>query len=340
MANHFISSSIQDKNVILTLNRPKAYNALDLEMVEMLRMRLKEWQQDPAIQFIILQSSMDTVFCAGGDIKAAYQKQNDPNYTHTFFPVEYELNGVISNYPKPIIALINGLTLGGGMGLTIHASHRIINENALLGMPETTIGFFPDVGCGYFYNKLPEPLGLYFALTGDLINPCEAIKTGLATHYVPSSKWEFLRNSLKECNDKIDIEKCLGQYHEAQDLSLAFPYFDAIEKFFSAKSVEEILERLKNHPSSFAQECHQKLITKSPTSLKVTFKKFKQNKGWPLKAVLEQDFALSQNFIHHPDMKEGIRAQIIDKDKSPKWNPSTLEDVTEEMVERLFNIKK
>lgn len=336
MPDHFIAASTQDKNAILTLDRSKTYNALNLEMIQTFHMHLKQWQEDPSIQFIVLRSSMDTVFCADGDIKAAYQNQDDPLFAHTFFQLEYELNAIIAHYPKPIIAFINGLTLGGGMGLAMHASHRIVNENALLGMPETTIGFFPDVGSGYFYNKLPEPLSLYFALTGDLINPCEAIKTGLATHYISPSLGEGLLNDLKDCGNKSEMEKCLGKYHEPQDLSLAFPYLDIIEECFSAKSVEEILERLQNRSSPFANECHQKLLTKSPTSLKVTFKKFKQNRGWPLKAVLEQDFALSQNFIHHPDMKEGIRAQIIDKDKSPKWNPSRLEEVTDEMVGGLF----
>lgn len=337
LSSPFISSQISSQCNTLILNRPKAYNALDLEMIQTLRMHLNKLQEDEAIQFIILQSSMDTVFCAGGDIKAAYQKQNDPDYARIFFQLEYGLNAVIYNYPKPIIALINGLTLGGGMGLAMHASHRIVNENALLGMPETAIGFFPDVGSGYFYNKLPDPLGLYFALTGALIYPCEAMKTGLATHYISLSKWESLIQDLKECSNKIDIEKCFERYQEPQNFAQAFPFADVINECFSANSIEEILERLQNHSSPFAKECYQKLLTKSPTSLKVTFKKFKQNKGWSLKAVLEEDFALSQNFIHHPDMKEGIRAQIIDKDKSPKWNPSTLEEVTEEMVERLFN---
>lgn len=336
MPNTFISESIERKSAILTLNRPKAYNAVDLEMLQTIHMELKKWQEDASIEFIILQSSMDNVFCAGGDIKAAYQKQNDPNYARTFFQLEYGLNAIISNYPKPIIALINGLTLGGGMGLAMHASHRIVNENALLGMPETTIGFFPDVGSGYFYNKLPEPLSLYLALTGSLISPSEAIITGLASHYVPSSKWQALKEGLKECRDKRGIEKCLERYHEPQNFARAFPFADVINECFSAKSIEEIFERLQSHASSFAKECYQKLLTKSPTSLKVTFKKFKQNRGWPLKTVLEEDFVLSQNFTRHPDMKEGIRAQVIDKDKSPKWTPSTLMEVTEEMVEGLF----
>jgi enoyl-CoA hydratase len=336
MLPSFISASTYKKSATLILNRPKAYNALDLEMIQSIQEHLKKWKEDPFIQLIILGSGMDKVFCAGGDIKAVYQNQNNPNYVRTFFQLEYDLNAAIYNYPKPIIALVNGLTLGGGMGLSMHATYRVVNENALLGMPETTIGFFPDVGSGYFYNKLPQPLGLYLALTGSLVSPTEALMTGLASHYIPCSGWETLITDLKECRNKNDIEACLGKYHEPQEPSSAFPFLGIIQSCFDVKSVEEIFKRLENHPSQFAKDCYEKLLTKSPISLKVTFKKFKQNKGWPLKDVLTQDFALSQNFMKHPDLIEGISAQVIDKDKYPKWGPSDLEGVTEEMVDSFF----
>lgn len=334
----FLNFEISHPLAILTLNRPKAYNALDLSMIQSIHMHLKKWQEDPSIQFIILRSALENVFCAGGDIKAVYQNQNDAHYVRTFFQLEYALNAIIYNYPKPIIALINGLTLGGGMGLSMHATYRVVNENASLGMPETTIGFFPDVGAGYFYNKLPEPLGLYLALTGTLVSPTQALGARLASHYVPSVKWEELVNDLKECSDKTSIERCLEKHHEPKDFSSDFPFVNVINECFNAGSVEEIFARLKKHPSQFAKDCYEKLLTKSPTSLKVTFKKFKQNKGWSLQEVLKQDFALSQNFIRHPDPIEGIRAQVIDKDKFPKWSPSSLREVSEEIVEELFEI--
>ncbi|MBY0281518.1 MAG: enoyl-CoA hydratase/isomerase family protein [Alphaproteobacteria bacterium] len=336
MLDPFILVANHKKSATLTLNRPKAYNALNLDMIQSIHMSLKKWRDDPTVGFVILQSHIDRVFCAGGDIKAVYQNQHNTDYVRTFFQLEYELNAIIYHYPKPIISLINGLTLGGGMGLSMYSTYRVVNENALLGMPETTIGFFPDVGAGYFYNKLAEPLGLYLALTGTLLSPKEALMTGLASLYVSSSKWGSLINDLKECDDKDTIEHFLERYHEPQDFSSNFPFLDVINECFTARSVEEIFDRLKKHPSKFAKDCHQTLLTKSPTSLKVTFKKFKQNKGWSLQDVLRQDFLLSQNFIKHPDPIEGIRAQVIDKDKSPKWNPSTLKDVSNEMVNSFF----
>jgi len=332
----FINFEIFSHLAILSLNRPKAYNALDFETIQTIHQLLKNWQEDPSIQLIILRSEMDKVFCAGGDIKAVYQNQNDTDYARIFFRLKYDLNAILYNYPKPIIALINGLTLGGGMGLSMHATYRVVNENALLGMPETTIGFFPDVGSGYFYNKLPAPLGLYLALTGTLVAPAEALMTGLASHYIPCRKWGDLITDLKECSDKITIENCLERYHEPKEISSSFPFLDVINECFDARSVEEIFECLKKHPSQFAKGCYETLLTKSPTSLKVTFRKFKQNKGWSLQDVLTQDFALSQNFMKHPDPIEGIRAQVIDKDKCPKWTPSSLKEVTEEMVDSFF----
>jgi enoyl-CoA hydratase len=286
MLNPFISASTHKKSAILTLNKPKTYNALDLEMIQTIHMYLKKWQQNPSIQFIILQSGMDKVFCAGGDIKAVYQNQNNADYVHRFFELEYNLNAVIYNYPKPIIALINGLTLGGGMGLSMHTTYRVVNENASLGMPETTIGFFPDVGAGYFYNKLPGPLALYLALTGTLISPSEGLMTGLASHYIPSAKWESLINDLKECGNKNEVERCLEKHHEPLDFSSNFPFLSVINECFNTESVEEIFEQLKKNPSQFAKDCYKTLLTKSPTSLKVTFKKFRQNRGWPLQLSL------------------------------------------------------
>lgn len=336
MSTSFISQSVYKKTLTISLTRPAAYNALNWEMIRAIQERLKQAQSDPSVQIIILQSMVDKIFCAGGDVKAIYQNQSNPNYTRAFFKSEYALNGLIGSFSKPIIALVNGLTLGGGMGISMPAQYRVANENTLLGMPETTIGFFPDVGAGYFYNKLSQHLALYLALTGTLLSPTEALISGLVSHYVSSSKWEDLICDLKECENRIGIENCLKIYHEPQELSQSFSCIDVIEACFSAQSVEDVLTQLESHPSLFAKNCHEKLITKSPTSLKVTFKKIKQNRTWSLKDVLDQDFTLSQNFVHHPDFMEGIRAQVVDKDRSPRWNPSELQGVTQEMISKLF----
>lgn len=323
---------------IITLNRPEAYNALNYNMVCAITDCLKNWQSNKDIALVTINSASEKIFCAGGDIRAAYYAMHQSEYAElkAYFIKEYSNIYNIASYPKPILAFINGLTFGGGMGLAMHAHYRIVNEDARLGMPETTIGFFPDIGAGYFYNKLQPSLGLYLALTGDLIGPQLAIELGLASHFVTSSRWQALRKDVEQCRSKVAIEACLKHYASSPQPNTSKLPVKAIEECFNASSIEEILAKLENHHDPYTKTWRNTLLQKSPTSLKVTFEMMKRSQTMTLKEVIQQDLILSQNFINHPDFAEGIRAQLIDKDRNPKWSPNTLKDINSEMVERFF----
>jgi enoyl-CoA hydratase len=325
----------------IILNHPKAYNALNLEMIVGIMNLLESYQDSSDVKAIIIRSSMNNIFCAGGDIKAAYYAKIDGNiaYLENFFKTEYRLNHLISTYQKPIFILINGLTLGGGMGLAMHAKYRVANEHAQLGMPETTIGFFTDVGAGHFYQKLPPPLNFYFSLTGATLDYNQALQYGLATHFVSKLQEEALLKDLELCQNENEIVTCLNQYHQMPPPVVPTLDIDIIDACFKDDSIEAIFERLKEHPSDFAQETLNLLLKKSPTSLKVVFELIKRSRMLSLKEILEQDFTLSQNFMNNPDCIEGIRAQIIDKDKNPKWAPGKFSQVTDEAVSKFFIVK-
>ncbi len=325
----------------ITLSRPSAYNALNLDTINKIISELEKAKNSPDIKALLIRSSMDKVFCAGGDVKAAYyaKKENDMAYPEIFFKAEYQLNYLIATYPKPIIALINGLTLGGGMGLAMHAKYRVINEYAQLGMPETTIGFFTDVGAGYFYKNLPLSLNLYFSLTGNSLDCNQVLQYNLATHFVPKEQEKALLQDLSLCQTENEIVACLNKYHQTPPLMTSAINRDVVDACFKDDSIEAIFKRLKEHPSDFAQECLNLLLKKSPTSLKVVFELIKRSQKLSLKGILEQDFILSQNFMDNPDCMEGVRAQVIDKDKNPKWNPTKLSDVTDETVSKFFIAK-
>ena len=326
---------INNSLLTITLNRPEVYNALNLELTRSITDALEQALKNPDIKTILIRSSMDKVFCAGGDVKAAYYAKTEGNksYAEEFFRAEYQLNYLISTYPKPIIALINGLTLGGGMGLAMHAKYRVVNEFAQLGMPETTIGFFTDVGAGHFYKKLPLSLNLYFSLTGETLDYHQALSYGLATHFVPKDEEAdfVLSSSDFTLSSSHLLRGSLDPRNKSEDDNI-----DIINTCFKDDSIEAIFERLQEHPSTFAKECLNLLFKKSPTSLKVVFELIKRSKKLSLKEILEQDFILSQNFMNHPDCMEGVRAQVIDKDKNPKWNPDDLKSVTDEMVAQFF----
>ncbi len=290
---------INNSLLTITLNRPEVYNALNLELTRSITDALEQALKNPDIKTILIRSSMDKVFCAGGDVKAAYYAQTEGNksYTEEFFRAEYQLNYLISTYPKPIITLINGLTLGGGMGLAMHAKYRIVNEQAQLGMPETTIGFFTDVGAGHFYKKLPISLNLYFSLTGETLDYHQALSYGLATHFIHKEREEDLLKELEVCQSDRALSSSNSTL-SSSDLfrgSLQSPdprnkseddNIDIINTCFKDDSIEAIFERLQEHPSTFAKECLNLLFKKSPTSLKVVFELIKRSKKLSLKTLV------------------------------------------------------
>ncbi|XP_075612294.1 3-hydroxyisobutyryl-CoA hydrolase, mitochondrial isoform X5 [Balearica regulorum gibbericeps] len=282
---------------IITLNRPKALNALNLSMIQQIYPQIKTWEQDPETFLIIIKGTGGKAFCAGGDIRAITDagKVGD-RLAQDFFRGEYMLNNAIGTCKKPYVALIDGITMGGGVGLSVHGRFRVATEKTLFAMPETAIGLFPDVGGGYFLPRLSGKIGYYLALTGFRLKGRDVLKAGIATHFVDSEKLPALEKDL---------------------IALKSP------------STENIADLLNSY--------HVKTINKmSPTSLKITLRQLREGASMSLQDVLTMEYRLSQACMRGHDFYEGVRAVLIDKDQSPKWKPAALEEVSDEFVDDCF----
>jgi enoyl-CoA hydratase len=285
---------------VITLNRPAALNALNAEMLDALHQQLLLWEKDNAILSILIQSSTPGTFCAGGDIKAVYQAhQNKIKNIAYYFEKEYELNQYIYHYPKPYIAFLDGLTMGGGAGVSLHGKLRIATDKFIFAMPETGIGYFPDVGTSYILSRLPHEIGVYLGLTSTRINATEANFIGL-----------------------IDIDTTNG----SQDNSLQH-HTSLIASHFKFNTAEEIFESLSNDKQNWSQQTLAILKQKSPTSLTLTLKLLRQAKLLAFDQCIALEYKLACYFCESHDFYEGIRAAVIDKDRNPKWNPNSLDKV-------------
>ena len=335
---------VRDGVARVTLNRPKALNAVTLEMLHALDGRLAAWAEDDAVAAVVIGGE-GRAFAAGGDIRRLYDagKAGDP-YTEVFFRDEYRVNRRIFHYPKPYIALINGVTMGGGVGLSVHGSHRIATENTMFAMPETGIGFFPDVGGTYFLPRLPGRLGLYMALTGARLGGADCLHAGIATHYVPSERLSAVEEAL--CSLKLsgsDIQAAHATATVAIERLAERPTSASIEglrsqidRCFGADSVEQVIANLRTEGSDWATKQAETILARSPTALKVAFEQVRRGASLDLDQALVLEFRISQEFMRNPDFYEGVRAAIIDKDQAPKWRPARLEEVTDEAVARYF----
>ncbi|XP_028924994.1 3-hydroxyisobutyryl-CoA hydrolase, mitochondrial isoform X2 [Ornithorhynchus anatinus] len=329
---------------VVTLNRPKALNALNLGMIRHIHPQLKRWEDDPETSLIIIKGAGGKAFCAGGDIRAVTEAgKAKQSLAQDFFREEYMLNHAIGSCRKPYVALIDGITMGGGVGLSVHGHFRVATEKTLFAMPETAIGLFPDVGGGYFLPRLPGKLGYFLALTGFRLRGRDVLKGGIATHFVHSEKLASLEKDLVALKSpsKEQVASILDDYHAQSQAGgdqpfILEPHKDQINSLFSAESVEQIIQNLHRDGSPFALE-QLKIIKKmSPTSLKMTFRQFKEGASKDLSEVLTMEYRLSQACMRGHDFYEGVRAVLIDKDQNPKWMPATLEDVTEEFLDGCF----
>ncbi|XP_036426355.1 3-hydroxyisobutyryl-CoA hydrolase, mitochondrial [Colossoma macropomum] len=329
---------------VITLNRPKILNALSFPMIRQIYPQLKKWEKDSETDIVIIKGAGDKAFCAGGDIRSISDagKVGDP-LTQDFFREEYTLNNAIGTFKKPYVALINGITMGAGFGLSVHGRFRVATEKTLFAMPETAIGLFPDVGGGYFLPRLQGKLGLFLALTGFRLRGRDVQRAGVATHFVESEKLSALEKDLVELKSPSvgDVAQVLNTYQEQSTLDAEKPFAlqqhtEAIDRLFKASSVEEILENLQKDGSDFAQKQAETLAKMSPTSLKLAFRQMQMGASMSLQEVLVMEYRLSQACMRGHDFYEGVRAVIIDKDQNPKWKPSTLAEVTEQLVEESF----
>lgn len=318
---------------LITLNRPKVLNALNHAMFLALHKHLQEWSTKKNIKCVIIRAAEGRAFCAGGDIRYAYERglANDPTLMD-FFADEYRLNSLIHHYPKPYIALLDGITMGGGAGISIHASYRIATPKLLFAMPETGIGFYPDVGASYFLSRLPHAMGIYLGLTGARITSADAKALGLVDKIVESDELPDLIEMIRMTSFKNNN---LGITDKPSSSSL-FTHQTDIETCFNQPSVEAILAALEKCANPWCEETIKLLNTKSPTSLKVTLRQLQEGKNLDFDACMKMEYHLTNQFIQGPDFFEGVRAAIIDKDQKPRWKPGKLTEVTEHEVKKYF----
>ena len=330
-----IRFAVEGGVAFVTLSRPKALNALTLDMIRAYYPRLKAWNEDPAIRAVVISGEGEKAFCAGGDVRAVYDsvKTTPSDMYRTFFQEEYRLNRLIHRLSKPYVALIDGITMGGGLGLSRHGSHQIATERTMASMPETGIGLFPDIGATWFLNQCPGKIGLYLALTGARVLAADAVHVRFATHYAPSAALEGFR---KDVAAGADVEAAIAAIATDPGPAPLASVRAEIERTFAGDSVEAILAALAAEDSDWARETLRILQAKSPTSLKVTFEQLRRGAGLAIEEVLVMEYRMTQAFMSGHEFFEGIRAVLIDKDQSPKWRPPTLAEVTAADVARYF----
>lgn len=317
----------------LTLNRPSALNALDLGMIRDLTAALEGWRDDPRVRVVLLDGAGERGLCAGGDVRVLYDEivAGRPEDTGTFFREEYALNALISDYPKPVVAIADGVTMGGGIGLAGHASIRVVTERSRLAMPETRIGFAPDVGGTWLLAHAPGRLGEYLGLTGSTMDAADAVYTGFADHVVPAEKLPALAEALEGGDDAEALVRAIAVEPGASRLEEARAWVDDA---FAAGTVAEIVTRLRARTEPEAHAAADTLETLSPTGMAATLAAVRRARQLPdLHSVLAQEYAVVMWFAtSQPDLVEGIRAQLVDKDRSPRWNPAAIADVGPEVA--------
>jgi enoyl-CoA hydratase len=318
----------------LILNRPRAINALNQGMVDLIAPALASWVDDDAVQTVLLSGAGDRGLCAGGDIVAIYTSVRDGrDDARRFWADEYALDAVISRYPKPYVALMDGLVLGGGIGLSAHGRIRVVTERTRVGMPEVSIGFFPDIGGTYLLARAPGELGTHLALTGGNATGADAIALGLADHFVPSGRLPVLIEAL-ETRDAAEVMVEFAVEPPASELLAQRRWIDEL---YTGDDAQAIVERLAASAEPAAQEAAATILTKSPTSVAVTLAALRRAAALTdVEAALNQDYRIAARFTRGTEVVEGIRAQVIDKDRQPKWNPATLAEVTPASVAEYF----
>jgi enoyl-CoA hydratase len=317
----------------IVLNRPQTLNALDLPMIRACTRALEAWRDDPHVHGAVIEGSGDRAFCAGGDVRALRQYELDGEHhkAETFFREEYELNLMIATYPKPYVALIDGICMGGGIGVSVHAPYRVATERAAFAMPETAIGFFPDIGATFFLPRLPGQLGAYLGLTGLRMQGADAVHAGLATHFVPRADLPALSHALAE-----DGPAALGAHvAPLPPFSLALQRA-AIDHCFGADSMNEIVHRLETTGDAWATQTLATLRTVSPSALCWTLEALRRGANLTLPQCQTAELALTRTTMRHPDFAEGVRAMVVDKDRRPRWQPSRIEDVDPAAIAALF----
>jgi enoyl-CoA hydratase len=324
---------------LVTLNRPQALNAVTLGMVRALTVQLQEWRHDASVTRVVVTAAGGRAFSAGGDIRALYDAGICGRHGEMlkFYGEEYVLNTIIKHYPKPYVALIDGICMGGGVGVSVHGSHRVAGDRYLFAMPEVGIGFFPDVGATWFLPRLPGQLGAYCALSGDRLGAADGVAAGIATHRVASSRFLDLAEAL--CGT-VPVDATLAAFAEPArgvmvEAKLA-PYRATIEALFAGDRVEDILAALDADGAEFAAKTAATIRTKSPTALKLALAQVRRGRDLAFEECMRTEFRIVSRVVRGHDFYEGVRAVIVDKDNAPKWRPASLAEVSDADVARHF----
>jgi enoyl-CoA hydratase/carnithine racemase len=341
MTDEILFDHINDWGVV-TLNRPEALNALTWDMVKAFRAMMIEWERSPSIRAVLLRGAGDRAFCAGGDIRWLHDNaKKDPGYACEFFREEYRLNAAIHHFTKPFVALIDGIVMGGGVGVSVHGDFRVAGDRTLFAMPETGIGTFPDVGGGHFLPRLHDGLGLYYALTGARAKAADCMAAGLATHYVPTDQMAAMAKELTGLalgsHGHAAIESVLDGYAGDPGEAHVNQIRPALKRLFSGhETFGAFHAALKADGHDVAGDMLRILGRMSPTSLKLAFEQLKRGHALDFDDVMKMEFRIARRVMEGHDFFEGVRALIIDKDKAPVWSPASVEGVSDAAIAKYF----
>ncbi len=327
----------------ITLARPDALHALNEPMCAAILSHLQDWAKDEAVKLVLIDHQDQTRgFCAGGDIRMlAKSGAGDGAEARAFFATEYRMNAAIHDFPKPYLAVLDGVTMGGGVGLSVHGSHRVATERTLFAMPETGIGLFPDVGGGWFLPRLRGEIGTWLALTGARLKGVDVAAAGIATHFLPSELVPNLKAQVLEADYEAGAAELVGEL--LSRLTHAVPagsfeaHIETINTCFAFDSAEEIVAALKADGSDWALEQVETLSTKSPRTIKVALRQLREGANFAdFKDNMRNEYRIGARQVQSADFIEGVRAVIIDKDHDPKWHPAALEDIGEDVIDAVF----
>lgn len=318
----------------ITLNRPKAINALNYDMVKVMAAALDEWAMDDSVRAVVVDGAGERGLCAGGDIVSIYHDARDGGTgSQDFWRDEYVLNAAIGRYPKPYVAIMDGIVMGGGVGISAHGNVRIVTERSTIAMPEVGIGFVPDVGGTWLLSRAPGDLGTHLALTTGRMKAGDAIALGFADHFVPSEALDKFVAALESGT----VDEALAEFAQPAPEAPLLAQRAWIDAAYSAPTVEEIVARLQAAEEPEAHAAAEQILGKSPVALKVTLRSVRHARELGnLEEVLNEEYRVSLASLRSHDLVEGIRAQVVDKDRNPAWSPATLADVTDADVDAYF----